>query len=85
MDGVWKAAAALLKDDTVTNALSGLKQLEFTTSDLNMDGILKKYSEQTSEKLEELKAQVSMMNKQLEELKERVEEVKSQYNEEQDK
>lgn len=77
MEGIWKAASALLKDDTMANALSGLKQLDFTTSDLNMIGILKKYSEETSNKLEELKAQISGMSKQLEELKAKVDEVKN--------
>ncbi|GGD01025.1 hypothetical protein GCM10007216_34700 [Thalassobacillus devorans] len=83
MEGIWKAASVLLKNDAMVNALSELKQLDFTTSDLNMNGILKKYSEETSNKLEELKAQMGGMNKQLEELKAKVDEVKNLYIDEQ--
>ncbi|SDI93442.1 DUF948 domain-containing protein [Alteribacillus bidgolensis] len=83
LNGIWKAASSLIKDDTFANAISGMKD-----KDTNLVEVFKQYTENSSHKFDELREQLdnvkkelteqlSNTNKELEQLNKKIEAIKS--------
>ncbi|KHE68825.1 hypothetical protein [Halobacillus sp. BBL2006] len=72
MNGIWKLASTLMKDNSMMNAMAGLNQGDNQEEGLNLIKVFKQYTENSTQQIEELKAKVGELTSVIEELKQKV-------------